>query len=166
VNNLLRVRERDEHKLAFRMRYGLYEPTVMLFGTTNSSADLQGYINTVIREALHDFASAYVDDVLIYSEAEEEHVGHVKWIMQPLLDAGLYLKPEKCNLHQETVRYFGLIISTQGISMDEDMVETVQHWSRDKKTENGQLNRLFEVQQFLGFCNYYQQFIPKYSEKA
>jgi hypothetical protein len=50
--------------------------------------------------------------------------------------------------------------------MDKDNVETVRNWSREKKTENGQLNNLFEVQQFLGFCNYYQQYIPKYSEKA
>jgi hypothetical protein len=107
-----------------------------------------------------------LDDVLIYSDSEEEHVGHVKWIMQRLLEAGLYLKPEKCEFHKETVRYLGLIISTKGISMDEDKVATVKNWSREKKTENGRLNNLFEVQQFLGFCNYYRPFIPKYSEKA
>jgi hypothetical protein len=76
------VNEGDEHKLAFRTRYWLYEPTVMQFGTTNVPADIQGYINNAIREALDDFASAYQDDVLIYSDSEEEHVGHVKWIMQ------------------------------------------------------------------------------------
>jgi len=107
-----------------------------------------------------------VDDVLIYSDSEEEHVHHVKWIMQRLLEAGLYLKPEKCEFHKETVRYLGLIISTKGIAMDEDKVETVLNWSREKKTENGRLNNLFEVQQFVGFCNYYRRFISKYSEKA
>jgi hypothetical protein len=50
--------------------------------------------------------------------------------------------------------------------MDEDKVETVRNWSREKKTENGRLNNLFEVQQFLGFCNYYRRFIPKYSDKV
>jgi len=45
-------------------------------------------------------------------------------------------------------------------------VETVRNWSREKKTKNGRLNKLFEVKQFLGFCNYYQWFIPRYSEKA
>jgi len=124
---LLRVKEGDEHKLAFRTRYGLYEHTVMQFGTTNAPADFQGYINNAFREALDDFASAYLDDILIYSDSEEEHVGHVKWIMQRLLEAGLYLKPEKCEFHKETVRYLGLIISTKGISMDEDKVETVRN---------------------------------------
>jgi len=50
--------------------------------------------------------------------------------------------------------------------MDEDKVETVRNWSREKKSKNGRLNNLFEVQEFLGFCNYYRRFIPKYSEKA
>jgi len=76
------VKEGDEHRLAFRTRYGIFEPTVMQFGTTNALADFQGYINNAIREALDDFASAYLDDVLIYSDSEEEHVSHVKWIMQ------------------------------------------------------------------------------------
>jgi len=153
--NLLQVTEGDEHKLAFRTRYGLYESTVMQFGTTSAPADFQGYINNAIREALDDFTSAYLDDVLIYSDSEEEHVGHVKWIMQRLLEAGLYLKPEKSEVHKETVKYLGLIISTKGISLDEDKVQTVRNWSREKRTENRRLNNLFEVQQFLGFCNYY-----------
>jgi hypothetical protein len=54
----------------------------MQFGTTNAPVDFQGYMNNAIREALDDFASAYLDDVLIYSDSKEEHVGHVKWIMQ------------------------------------------------------------------------------------
>ena len=54
---------------------------------------------------------------------------HVKWVMQHLLEAGLNLKPEKCEFHKETVRYLGFIISTQGISMDEDKVETVRNCS-------------------------------------
>jgi len=80
--NLLRVKEGDEHKFAFQTRYGLYEPTVMQFGTTNAPADFQGYINNALREALDDFASACLDDILIYTDSEEEHVGHVQWIMQ------------------------------------------------------------------------------------
>lgn len=104
--------------------------------------------------------------MLIYSDSEEEHVGHVRWIMQRLLEAELYLKPEKCEFHQETVIYFGLIILTKCISMAEDNIETVWNWSREEKNKNGHPNNLFEVQQCLGFCNYYQRFIPKSSEKV
>ena len=111
--------------MAFRTGYGLFEPTVMQFGTTNAPADFQGYVNNAIREALDEFPSAYLDDILIYSNLQEEHEGHVKWIMQRLLDAGSYLKPEKCEFHKDIVKYLELIIPTNGISMDEDKVETV-----------------------------------------
>ena len=83
------MKEGDEHKLTFRTRYGLFEPTAMQFGTTHATADCQGYIDNTIREALDDFASAYRDDILIYSDSEDEHVDHVKWVMQSLLEASL-----------------------------------------------------------------------------
>ena len=161
--NLLRVKAGDEHTLAFWTRYELFEPMVMQFGTTNAPTDFQGYIDNGIREALDEFASAHLDDVLIYSDSEEEHEGHVKWIRKRLLDTGLYLKPDKCEFHKDTLKYLGLIISTRGISMDEDKVETIRNWSQENKTANRRLNNLFKVQQFLGFCNYYGQFISKYS---
>ena len=82
------------------------------------------------------------------------------------MEAGLYLKPPKCEFHKETVRHLGLIICTKGISMDEDKFETVRNWSREKKTENGRLNNLFKVQQFLEFRKYYGRFISNSSEKA
>jgi len=94
AHNLLQVKKGDEDHFAFQTKYRLYKPTVMQFGTTNATADFQGYINNVIWEALDDFASAYLDDILIYSDSEEEHVGHVKWIMLWLLEARLYLKPQ------------------------------------------------------------------------
>jgi len=52
--NLLRVTKRDEHILAFRTSYGLFDPTLMQFGSTYAPADFKGYINTDIREALDD----------------------------------------------------------------------------------------------------------------
>jgi len=164
--NLVRVKKGDEHKLAFCTRYGLFEPLVMQFGTTNAPADFQGYINDTIQEALDRFACAYLDDILIYSNSIEEHEEHVKWVMKPLLKAGLYLKPEKCEFHKETFKYLGLIISTKGVSMGPDKVDRVRNWSREKKTANGRLNNLFEVQQCLGFCNYYRRFIKGYSDVA
>jgi len=164
--NLHLTKERDEYKLAFRTRYGLFEPMVMQFRTTNAQADFQGYTNNALREAREDFASAYLDNILISHNSGEEHIGHVKWIMQRLLEAGLCLKSEKCEFHKETVKYLGLIKSTKKISVDEDEVDTVRNSSRETKTENGRLIILFEVEQFLGFCNSYGLLFPKYSEKV
>jgi len=111
--NLLWVKEGDEHKLEFQTTYGLFEPTVMEFEMTNTPVDFEGYIKNAIREALDDFASAYLDDVQIYSDYEEEYVGHIKWIMQLLLERGLYLEPEKCEIYQKTVRYLGWLYQSR-----------------------------------------------------
>jgi hypothetical protein len=81
------------------------------------------------------------------------------------LDAGLYLKPEKCEFHKETVRYLRLILLTMAISMDKDTVETELNQSQEKKTKNKLENYLFEVNQFLGLCNDYDRFITKFLEK-
>ena len=72
---------------------------------------------------------------------------HVKWIMQRLLKAGLYFKPEKCALHEETVRFLALIRSTNGMSLHDDEVEMVWNWSREKMTKNGRQNDIFQVHQ-------------------
>jgi len=62
----------------------------------NTAVHMQRYINNLIWEALESFASAYLNDILIYSNLEEEYIEHNGWIIQCLLEAGLYLKPEKC----------------------------------------------------------------------
>lgn len=77
------------------------------------------------------------------------------------MGAGLYLRPEKFEFHNEIARYLGLNISTNGISMDEDKVETIRNRSQEKKIENGRVNNLFDIQHIVGLCNYYQQFIRK-----
>jgi len=102
--NLVWVKERDEHKLALRTRYGLFESLVMQFGMTNAPADIQGYINSTIREAMDNFVSAYLDDILTYSNSIEEHEQHVKWVMECLLTEGLYLKPEQWEFHEDTLK--------------------------------------------------------------
>ena len=71
--NLLRVAEGDEWKTTFRTWYGLYESLVMLFGLTNAPADFQRFINDVLHRFLDAFCTAYLDDILIYSEILEEH---------------------------------------------------------------------------------------------
>jgi len=136
---------KETNTLAFQIWYGLFEPTIMQFGTTNAPTGSQGYINSTIQEALGDFASANLDDILIYSDLEEEHKEHVKWIMKSLFDGWLYLNPEQCKFHKETVKYLGLIISMKAMSMAEDKVETVKHWSQEETTKNTRLNNQFEV---------------------
>ena len=80
--NLIRMADGDEWKTAFRTRYGLFESLVMPFGLTNAPATFQAYINETLSAYLDRFCSAFLDDTIIYSETLEEHVTHVRQVLQ------------------------------------------------------------------------------------
>ena len=84
--NLIRIALGEEWKTAFRTRYGHFEYLVMPFGLTNAPATFQSYINSALREYLDDFCVAYLDDILIYSKTLEEHVTHVRKVLEKLLE--------------------------------------------------------------------------------
>jgi hypothetical protein len=151
----VRMAEGEEWKTAFRTRYGLFESLVMPFGLTNAPASFQHFINDVLRPYLDVFVTAYLDDILIYSDNLEEHRKHVLKVLEALSEAGLHLKPEKCEFHQQEVKYLGFIISTSGTKMDPAKVATIQEWPEPRNVK--------DVQSFLGFANFYRRFIKGYS---
>jgi hypothetical protein len=154
--NLLRIAEGDEWKTAFRTRYGLYESLVMPFGLTNAPADFQRFINDVLHPFLDVFCTAYLDDILVYSETLEDHRAHVRQVLEVLSKAGLHLQPEKCHFHKTEVKYLGLIITADGVKMDPAKVEAVVSWESPRN--------LHDVRAFLGFANFYRRFIVGYSQ--
>jgi len=89
------MRAGEEWKTAFRTRYGLFESLVMPFGLTNAPATFQAYLNDSLRPFLDRFCTAYLDNILIYSENEEQHIKHVKQILEALTKARLQVKPQK-----------------------------------------------------------------------
>jgi hypothetical protein len=153
--NLIRMAEGDKWKTAFRTRYGLFESLVMPFGLTNTPATFQNYINDILAPYLDHFCTAYLNDTLIYSDNFEEHQQHVRLVLDAFAKAGLYLKPEKCEFHQQEVKYLGLIISTEGIKMHPKKVRAMQDWAPP--------SNLKDVQAFLGFANFYCHFVCNYS---
>jgi len=89
ASNLLRIRAGEEWQTAFRTRYGLFESLVMPFRLTNAPATFQAYIHDALPPFLDRFCTAYLDDILIYSENEEQHIERVKQIVDALTNAGL-----------------------------------------------------------------------------
>ena len=147
-----------EWKTAVRTRYGLFESLVMPFGLTNAPATFQAYINNALRPFLNRFCTAYLDDILIYSENEEQHIKHVKQILEALTKAGLQTKPQKCEFLTNNVAYLGFIITTEGLRMDPAVITTIIEWPIPKK--------LRDVRSFLGFGNFYRCFIQDNSHLA
>ena len=87
--NKLRMAKGEEWKTAFRTRYGLYESLVMNFGLCGAPSTFQNYINDVLHEYLDDFCIVYIDDILIYSDNDKEHIKHVRLVLERLREAGL-----------------------------------------------------------------------------
>jgi hypothetical protein len=128
----------------------------MPFGLTNAPADFQALINDVLRVYLDDFCTAFLDDIMVYSNTLQEHREQVYKVLKALSEAGLHLKPEKCHFHKQEVKYLGFIIGTDGIRMDPDKVSCVLDWKEPKSVK--------DVQCFLGFANFYRRFIRDYSK--
>jgi hypothetical protein len=105
----LKIRECDIPKTTFVSRYGLYEYTVMSFGLTNALAYFMYLMNKVFMEYLDKFVVVFIDDILVYSRSEEEHL-HL--VLQKLREHRLYAKLSKCEFWMKQVAFLGHVIST------------------------------------------------------
>ena len=101
---------------------------------------------------------AYLDYILIYSDNEEDHVAHVGTILQRLKEVGLALKLPKCEFHTSETEYLGYIVTPTGIHMDKEKIRTINEWTQPTNVKG--------IQSFLGFANFYRQFIKDSSRKA
>jgi len=156
--HLIRVREGDEWKTAFRTHYGLFEFQVMPFGLTNAPSTFQDMMNHIFSDMLNVGVLAYMDDILVYTDTEERHDNTVREVLRRLQENGLAVSPEKCIWKTQEVEFLGYIIGQEGIKMSQEKVEAVLSWQRP--------NSLTEVQSFLGFGNFYRRFIQDYSRVA
>ncbi|KAH0773630.1 hypothetical protein KY290_010767 [Solanum tuberosum] len=114
----LRVRGVDIPKTAFRTRYGLYEFLVMSFGLTNVLEVFMDLMNRVFRHYLDMFVIVFIDDILIYSRSENEHMDHLWIVLQVFKDHQLYTKFSKCEFWLRSVAFLGHIVSRKGIEVD------------------------------------------------
>ena len=95
--NNVRIKEGDKWKGAFTIHVGSFEPTVMFFGMTNSLAIFQAMMNKILRDMINEGkVTAFVDNVLVGTETEEEHDEIVEEVLKQLEENNLYVKQEKC----------------------------------------------------------------------
>ena len=156
--NLVRIKEGDEYKTAFRTRYGHFEFLVMPFGLKNAPATFQHFINDVLGDYLDDFVISYIDDILIFSNSIEEHHIHVKKVLKRLLENNLVVKLEKCEFDKSETTFLGYVISKEGLKMDTEKVKAILDWPAPTNVK--------EVQSFIGLCNYYRLFIKDFAKIA
>lgn len=110
----------DEYilKTAFRTRYNHYEYSVILFGVSNALDVFMEYMNMIFHPYLDQFVVVFIDDILVYSKSDEDHVGHLRIVLQVLKEKKLYAKLSKCEFWLREVSFMGHMISRGNIELD------------------------------------------------
>ncbi|GKF09832.1 putative reverse transcriptase domain-containing protein [Tanacetum coccineum] len=123
----LRVHKDDIPKTAFRTRYRHFEFTVMPFGLTNAPAIFLDLMNRVCRPYPDKFVIVFIDDILIYSKTQEEHVEHLRLLLELLKKEKLYAKFSKCEFWLREVQFLGHVINGNGIYVDPSKIEAIKN---------------------------------------
>ena len=122
----MRIKEGNKWKVAFTMPEGLFEPTVMFFGLTNSLVTFQAMINELLRDLINTGkVAAFIDDIIIGTETEEGHDELVAEVIRRLEENNLYVKPEKCKWKVREVGFLEVVIGSERIKMEEEKVKDI-----------------------------------------
>ncbi len=143
-------------EMAFHTCYGLYEFQVMHYGLTNTPASFQHFMNNTFKDMLDVCVVVYLDNILIYSNNPAEHSNHVREVLCHLCTSNLFAKIKKCEFSVNTIEFLGFIINLDSIHMDQSKVKVIQDWPAPHCVK--------DVQSFLGFSDFYRQFIVNYSD--
>jgi Reverse transcriptase (RNA-dependent DNA polymerase) len=155
--NNVRIKAEDQWKAAFKTNRGLFEPTVMFFGMCNSPATFQVMMDSIFSDMIEGRkVIVYMDDILIFAESQKELQERTKQVLQRLREHNLFLKPKKCEFNKSTMEYLRLIIQEGKLSMDPVKLSGIRDWPT--------LTSVKQVRGFIGFANFYRQFIKKFSE--
>jgi hypothetical protein len=148
------VAARDQQKTA---PFGLFQFKVMPFGLNGAPATFQTTMDRVI-DGLYAFTAAYLDDLVIYSNTWEEHMEHIRKVLQRLRGAGLTVKPKKCQFGMEYCTYLRHVVGGGTMRPEASKVEAVEQFRIPEMKK--------QVRAFLGLTGYYRKFIPNYATTA
>ena len=125
------VAEEDRPKTASITPRGLYQFKMMLFGLCGAPATFQQMMDQVIR-GMHKFASAYLDDLIIFSTTWEDHLTHLKAVLCQLQELGLTTKPSKCQFAMTECTYLGHVVGNGVVNPEEGKLRAIDQFSQPK----------------------------------
>ncbi|XP_024010389.1 uncharacterized protein LOC112085411 [Eutrema salsugineum] len=121
----------------------------MPFGLINASNTFMRLMNHVLRAYIGHFVVVYFDDILIYSKSLEEHVEHLRKVLEVLRKETLYANLKKCTFGTDNLVFLGFVVSADGIKVDEEKVKAIKDWPS--------LKSVGEVRSFHGLAGFYRR---------
>ena len=140
-------------KTTFVMPFGKYKFLMVPFGLAQAPAYFQLLMNKVLKGL--KFAMTYLDDIIIFSQDELQHLEHLEIVFSHLWEAGLKMKHSKCDFFKSEIHYLGHLISPEGISLLPNKLDSIRHMSVPNSAK--------EIKQFLGLTGYYRKFVPRFA---
>ena len=129
----------------------------MPFGKKNAPSVFQRMLSSIMAD-ITTFAAAYIDDVVIFSESFQDHIKHLRVVLQQLEETGLKLKPEKCVIAERSCQFLGHVVREGQIRPQEAKVKAVAGYPHPTKRK--------QMRAFLGLTNYFRCFISGYGAIA
>ena len=147
----------DREKTAFTTPLGLFQFTRMPFGLKGAPATFQRMVDKILN-GLGKFASAYIDDVIVFSKTWNEHLKHLEIVLSKIQEAGLTIKKKKCQFGMSECGYLGHVIGSGRIYPESVKIEAVRSFEQPTTKTR--------VRAFLGLTGYYRKFISDYAAIA
>ncbi|GFU66228.1 retrovirus-related Pol polyprotein from transposon 17.6 [Trichonephila clavipes] len=140
---------------SFKTHWQQYRFKVMSFGLKNASATFQREMNKAL-SCYREFSRAYIDDIAIFSKNWEEHLLHLDTTLTKLSELNFTVNLKKCAFGKAQIKYLGHIIGSGKHEPDPEKTAVINNLPVPKMKK--------ELRSVLGLCNYYREYIPKYSE--
>ena len=141
-------------KTAFVTPFGKYEFLMVPFGLAQAPAYFQLLMNKVLKGL--KFTMMYLDDIIIFSQNESQHLEHLEIVFSHLREAGLKMKRSKCDFFKSEIHYLGHLISPEGISPLPNKLDSIKQMPVPNSAK--------EIKQFLGLTGYYRKFVPRFAD--
>ncbi|GBG82949.1 hypothetical protein CBR_g36475 [Chara braunii] len=154
----IEIQPQDRYKTAFKTWYGHFEWVVTPFGLTNAPTTFQAAMTTEFRDLLDRTILIYLDDILVYSRTLDEHLEHLRAVLDRLRAAKYKANRDKCQFAKQELEYLGHYVTPKGIRPLADKIQAIVDWSEPRCTT--------DVRSFMCLARYYQRFVESYSKVA
>ncbi|PKI60609.1 hypothetical protein CRG98_019085 [Punica granatum] len=130
----------------------------MPFGLTNAPSTFMRLMNHILRAFIGKFVVVYFNDILVYSKSLNDHIHHLRCVLQALRYKKLYANLKKCTFCTDRVVFLGFVVSARGTQVDKEKVKAIKDWPTPKSVT--------EVRSFHGLANFYRRFVRDVSPLA